>query len=334
GGRGVLVGIWVVGQSALKLTLERRCFHVCRARVSSILFGVLLEFVGTRYVDIALENAIDDLDLKTEPDLKVMFVIKTADDIINLVQQHFQSAILPLVVSAPTTHREIVATKNAFMSNVERKANTAMQKEIDGACLSRFGSITNFLSVQLAKQKKNDFRPKDDDILVLSGGTQTMELTCPLYAAMQPALDGKNQEVFLTEIGNVDIAKYQETIQIFKLPSLNDRFEMLRQLGNVFLVRPEMIKIIISEGYLARLDHRALAPYLQMRTDYKSAKIDQLVGVLEGGIEGDGDESSPGGGRNIRKGHKRLSAFMRDNSVMRDLMERYSSNKEFLLHGK
>ncbi|RUP46435.1 exocyst complex component Sec10-like protein [Jimgerdemannia flammicorona] len=67
------------------------------ARVSSILFGVLLEFVGTRYVDIALENAIDDLDLKTEPDLKVMFVIKTADDIINLVQQHFQSAIVSRV---------------------------------------------------------------------------------------------------------------------------------------------------------------------------------------------------------------------------------------------
>ncbi|RUP46434.1 exocyst complex component Sec10-domain-containing protein [Jimgerdemannia flammicorona] len=207
-----------------------------------------------------------------------------------------------------------------------------------------------------------------------------MELTCPLYAAMQPVcrfhqksslgchkgagreesggvLDGDWECVprvsrhfgmlmmldhfrkfYVSASGGLllskDIAKYQETIQIFKLPSLNDRFEMLRQLGNVFLVRPEMIKIIISEGYLARLDHRALAPYLQMRTDYKSAKIDQLVGVLEGGIEGDGDESSPGGGRNIRKGHKRLSAFMRDNSVMRDLMERYSSNKEFLLHGK
>ncbi|RUS21835.1 exocyst complex component Sec10-like protein [Endogone sp. FLAS-F59071] len=357
------------------------------ARVAGILFNILLEFIGTRYVDVALENAIDDLDVKSEPDLKAMFVIKAADDIIHLVQQHFQSAILPLVVSSPTIHRDIVNSKNAFMTNVENKANSTMQKEID--------AITNWLNIILAKQKKNDFRPKDDDILVLSLATQVymtanfefmhciLQHLCSclllnilpppffFFVCVQPCnqsvdflkkvhsvvlkvLDGKNLEVFLTEIGNMfhammldhfrkfvvsasgglllskDIAKYQEAIQLFKLPSLNDRFEMLRQLGNVFLVRPEMIKIIISEGYLARLDHKALAPYLEMRADYKSAKIDQLVGILEGGEGGEGDGTI----KNVSKGHRRLSAFMRDNKVMRDLMERYSSNKEFLLHMK
>ncbi|CAG8447345.1 10562_t:CDS:10 [Acaulospora colombiana] len=110
-------------------------------------------------------------------------------------------------------------------------------------------------------------------------------------------LDGKNFEHFLSEIGIAfygmllehfkkfavsaagDIAKYQETIALFKIPQLDERFEMLRQLGNLFIVKPEILKSVLNEGYLAKLDIKYILPYLQARTDFRSAGIDTLLGA-------------------------------------------------------
>jgi hypothetical protein len=73
-----------------------------------------------------------------------------------------------------------------------------------------------------------------------------------------------------------DIAKYQESVKAWNIPSLNERFEMLRQLGNVFLVKPEILPSVLNEGYLAKVDFKSLYPYLQMRVDFKTSKIDKL----------------------------------------------------------
>lgn len=61
---------------------------------------------------------------------------------------------------------------------------------------------------------------------------------------------------------------YQDTIATFSLTPLNDRFEMLRQLGNVFIVQPEILKSYLTESYLARIENRYLRPFVMQRTDY------------------------------------------------------------------
>lgn len=61
---------------------------------------------------------------------------------------------------------------------------------------------------------------------------------------------------------------YQDTISAFSIPPLNDRFEMLRQLGNVFIVQPEILKSYLTESYLARIENRLLRPFVMQRTDY------------------------------------------------------------------
>lgn len=55
---------------------------------------------------------------------------------------------------------------------------------------------------------------------------------------------------------------------------------MLRQLGNVFLVKPEILPSVLNEGYLAKVDFKSLYPYLQMRVDFKTSKIDKLFEKL------------------------------------------------------
>jgi hypothetical protein len=57
-------------------------------------------------------------------------------------------------------------------------------------------------------------------------------------------------------------------VATFGIPSLSERFEFIRQLGNVFLIQPEILKSYITEGYLGRIDASLLRPYLSQRTDW------------------------------------------------------------------
>lgn len=65
-----------------------------------------------------------------------------------------------------------------------------------------------------------------------------------------------------------DLKTYQDTVVSFGLPALSERFEFLRQLGNVFLVRPEILKSYITENYLGRIEPALLKPYLAQRSDW------------------------------------------------------------------
>lgn len=74
---------------------------------------------------------------------------------------------------------------------------------------------------------------------------------------------------------------------------------MLRQLGNVFLVKPEILPSVLNEGYLAKVDFKSLYPYLQMRVDFKTSKIDKLfekkLNLTAGNGSGNGSGPTSGG---------------------------------------
>lgn len=57
---------------------------------------------------------------------------------------------------------------------------------------------------------------------------------------------------------------------------------MLRQLGNSFIVQPNVLKSYMTESHLGRIDARLLRPYLAQRSDYstfsKSLQLDDGVG--------------------------------------------------------
>ena len=65
-----------------------------------------------------------------------------------------------------------------------------------------------------------------------------------------------------------DLAMYQDICGRFGVPIVNDRFEMLRQLGALFIVQPGVLKSYMREGHLSNLDETLLRPYLLRRQDY------------------------------------------------------------------
>lgn len=103
-----------------------------------------------------------------------------------------------------------------------------------------------------------------------------------------------------------DIKLYQDTIATFGIPSLYERFEFIRQLGNVFLVRPEILKSYIAEGYLGRIDSSLLRPYLAQRSDWGQAEkgFNDSVGAEDGTSESKALKD--------RFGMGRLSMIMKD----------------------
>ena len=99
---------------------------------------------------------------------------------------------------------------------------------------------------------------------------------------------------------------YQDTISSFGIPSLHERFEFIRQLGNVFLVRPEILSSYITENYLGRIDSTLLKPYLAQRSDWGQFEkgFNDGAGLeVDGLVDGKGLKDRFGG---------RLSTMMKD----------------------
>lgn len=80
-----------------------------------------------------------------------------------------------------------------------------------------------------------------------------------------------------------DLKAYRALVEVMAPAEdmLRDRYEMLWELGHLFLVRPENLRSILGEGFLGRLEPKLIYPYIAMRADYASAHIDQLFPDME-----------------------------------------------------
>ena len=155
---------------------------------------------------------IDSSDPKIEPALQVLNILNQADLICHLWQQYVRTALLPLA-SSVTTRREMAHHNNQAMSRIENSANSLLQKFIDCTHLSISLEIAcsllpvllSWLSFQLSKQKKNDFKPRNEELSFARMNTEPCESCCEMLEKIRDTarlnLSGKNLEAFLFEIG-------------------------------------------------------------------------------------------------------------------------------------
>jgi hypothetical protein len=90
-----------------------------------------------------------------------------------------------------------------------------------------------------------------------------------------------------------DLKTYQDTIVSFGLPALSERFEFLRQLGNIFLIQPDILKSYITENYLGRIEPILLRPYLAQRSDWAQFERAFDFGTNANVVEGAADPATP-----------------------------------------
>lgn len=72
--------------------------------------------------------------MKTEPSLKPMTVISTADMAMNLWQRYVTTAIVPLAASSVNIRRGMSMFNNNVLVRIENKINSVAQKGLE--CLS------------------------------------------------------------------------------------------------------------------------------------------------------------------------------------------------------
>lgn len=252
---------------------------------------VLSDAMGRSLIETALDSSIarlDQSDNRTEPDLAVLGVLRPTDLVCHLWQRYSSTALIPLTSSAATVRRELTTFNQHNVVRMEDKINAVILKAID--------TITNWLAYLLTKQKRNDYKPKNDELSFARTNTEPCELCCDFLGKVKEvvshSLTGKNEEAVLTEVGisfhsllldhykrfpvnptgglmlTKDLASYQDAITAFNIPALDDRFVMLRQLGNCFIVQPEVLRSFMTESHLGRIDARLLRPYLAQRSDW------------------------------------------------------------------
>ncbi|OWZ69775.1 hypothetical protein AYX14_04824 [Cryptococcus neoformans] len=299
------------------------------------LLRVLSEAIGRSFIETALDSTLARLeqqDSKTEPDLQPLAVLKPVDQICHLWQRYTTTALFPLAGSNVPVRREMTTLNSHNVVRMEGKVNNVIQKAID--------NVIGWLSYLLTKQKKNDYKPKNDELSFARTITEPCELCCEFLATVKDAanegLSGKNAEAFLTEIGvsfhtllldhykkfpvnptgglmlTKDLASYQDAMASYGIPAINDRFDMLRQLGNSFIVQPNVLKSYLTESHLGHIDARLLRPYLAQRSDYSQfSRSLQLDDGLSAGAASDDTfttSHAPGHGHGLFKG-SRLSTM-------------------------
>ncbi|PWN33920.1 exocyst complex component Sec10 [Meira miltonrushii] len=258
------------------------------------LLKVLAEAYVKSYTECAIDSALthasaQDPRASVLPDLRDLMVVRQAELVMQLWQHYVNTALLPLATSSVTIRREMSIYNNHLLLRVERKCDSIVQKVTD--------NIVGYLSGRLSTQKKNDFTPKNDELAFSRINTDPcLAIVDALekvdYGAKNYLGPGKNCEAFLTEIGvafhgllldhlrkyvisgsggiilTKDLAMYQDSINAFGVSALADRFEMLRQLGNLFIVQPGVLKSYMRESHLSKVEERYLRPYLLKRADY------------------------------------------------------------------
>ncbi|EOD44601.1 putative exocyst complex component sec10 protein [Neofusicoccum parvum UCRNP2] len=132
----------------------------------SLLISHVSEIYLETALDAAAELAASQENIKNNPpDISYLYSLRTAIGILHLLQMSINTVLLPLASPSLITRREIEKTTNATISNLETKISNILQKTIDVSL--------SWTTKLMQGQKKQDFRPRDDDLVSLGAETPT-----------------------------------------------------------------------------------------------------------------------------------------------------------------
>ncbi|CAO2820197.1 unnamed protein product [Amaranthus hypochondriacus] len=220
-----------------------------------------------------------------------MVAVQRCASSVALVQQYFANSISRLLLPVDGAHAASCEEMANAMSKAESAAHRGLQQCIDTV----MAEVERLLS---AEQKATDYRSPDDGIVPdhrpTSACTRVVTYLSRVLESAFTALEGLNKQAFLTELGNRlhklllshwqkftfnpsgglrlkrDITEYGEFVRSFNAPSVDEKFEALGILANVFIVAPESLSTLFEGTPSIRKD---VQRFIQLRDDYKSAKL-------------------------------------------------------------
>jgi hypothetical protein len=258
-----------------------------QARDALGLLGVLFDY-ALQYLETWLDRALDELiaaDSKVEPSLQCFSGIRKGASIARLVFTYVTTVILPLAGSNLSVRRDTTVRITNNTNRINGKINALVQRNVD--------AVLQWTTTLLSRQQKRDYKAREEDINLSTLQTPTNQQVVAFLTMVGETADqylaGSNKSAFLLEVGvgvqhilldhykrfavnatgglvaTKDVSLYQGCIAAWGLPVLDQRFRLLQELGNLFVVKPENIAQLVRQGELAKLRPSDIQPYLACR---------------------------------------------------------------------
>ncbi|XP_038635686.1 exocyst complex component 5 [Scyliorhinus canicula] len=258
------------------------------------IFTILVEYLCVEHIDYALEiglAAIPSTDSKNAP-LYFLDVVQQANTIFHLFDKQFNDHLMPLISSSPKL-TECLQKKKEVIEQMEVKLDTGIDRTLN--CM--IGHMKHILSVE---QKKTDFKPEDENNVLIQYTNACVKVCGYVGKQVEKnrnSMDGKNVDTVLTEFGVrfhrlihehlqqytyssmggmlaiCDVAEYRKCAKEFKIPLVLQLFDTLHALCNLLVVAPDNLKQVCSGEHLTNLDKNILHAFVQLRSDYRSARL-------------------------------------------------------------
>uniref|UniRef100_A0A9J8C1I5 Exocyst complex component 5 n=1 Tax=Cyprinus carpio carpio TaxID=630221 RepID=A0A9J8C1I5_CYPCA len=258
------------------------------------IFLLLVEYLCVDHIDYALEiglSAIPSADAKNA-NLYFLDVVQQANTIFHLFDKQFNDHLMPLISSSPKL-TECLHKKKEVIEQMEVKLDTGIDRTLN--CM--IGQMKHIL---VTEQKKTDFKPEDENNVMIQYTTACSKVCA--YVSKQVkrvrrSMDGKNVDTVLTELGVrfhrlihehlqqfsyssmggmlaiCDVAEYRRSAKDFRVPLVLQLFDTLHALCNLLVVAPDNLKQVCSGEQLTNLDRNLLHAFVQLRVDYRSARL-------------------------------------------------------------
>nr|DAD48679.1 TPA_asm: hypothetical protein HUJ06_018616 [Nelumbo nucifera] len=222
----------------------------------------------SRRVAAAAASAAEAAAAAGESSFKTFMVaVQRCASSVAIVQQYFAKSISRLLLPVDGAHAASCEEMATAMSRAEGVALKGLQQCIETV----MAEVERLLSTE---QKATDYRSPDDgnapDHRPTNACTRVVAYLSRVLEAAFTTLEGQNKQSFLTELGNRlhkgllshwqkftfnpsgglrlkrDIIEYGEFLRSFNAPTIDEKFELLGIMANVFIVAPESLSTLFE----------------------------------------------------------------------------------------
>jgi hypothetical protein len=219
-------------------------------------------------------------------------IVQTINTNVVLLQKHYFVKIRPFIEGSRNEQTLCQSEKNKLLQLLE----DSIEIGLDKALFVLLGEIDNML---MAKQRRRNWKPKPNEVdqIDFQHASDACLSVCAFiksqHSLLSDALDGRNLQAFLIELGTRvlasllkhikkfevdqgigafclmrDMSEYQECIASFKIERLNTDFEILKSIAKLHMVGPEQLGDVISDSPLSKWPKSELELFIKMRSDY------------------------------------------------------------------
>jgi len=258
------------------------------------IFNILVSYLLHNHVDYAIELGLTGIPLpetKNSPEFYFFDIVRQANTIIFLVDKLFADSLLTLVVSTPKQALCLQTKKNEW-EKIELKLDTGLDRSL--------AAVAGWIKTVLAtEQKKTDYNPLGGEAIAVASGAcmKVVKWVAEVTRKLRDSLDGRNLEIVLQDLGVklhrtvyehlqqfqfasagamtliCDMQEYRRCVSDWKIGTVTALFDTLHAMCNLLILPPENLRGAAMGDQLVNMDKTILDNWLQLRVDYKTARL-------------------------------------------------------------